>query len=111
VPHEQQVAGFELVQQQRQRRHARRRDDRTGPTFEVGECSSELVARRVARPRVVVGALLPEAKKREVRRQDERRRHGAVRGVRADRGAHGARRGGEGFGLHRCTSSTTDRST
>ena len=69
VRHDDQIVRAELRGHQRDRGHAGRGDDRARAALEFGQGAGEHVAGRVARARVVVGALLAEAFEAVVRRQ------------------------------------------
>ena len=67
VRNEQAVAGLQKrVQHNRDCRHSGRRDNRACATFEIGERIAELVARRIAAARVIVGALAAQSLETEV---------------------------------------------
>ena len=82
--HRQQVAD------QRDRAHARTRDDGARAAFEIRQRVGQQVARRIARAAVVVLALVAEAAKGIGGRQMQRRHHGAGHVAVFEAGAHRA---------------------
>ena len=91
VGHDQQVAGFQELHHDVQRRHPRCRDHRACAAFERGQRLAECVAGRVAGARVVVLALLPETGEGVIGGQVQRRHDGAMLRVRLYGRAHRAR--------------------
>src|SRR5690606_1721664 len=78
------------VQQQGDRSHAAGGHHAAGAAFEIGQRRAKQVAGGVAAAGVVVLALAADAFEAEVRRQHQRRHHGAKRRVAVDARAHGA---------------------
>jgi hypothetical protein len=85
------IARLEQVQDERDRGHPRRGDDRSRAALEVGQGSGQQIARRVRRPRVVVGSLQAEPFEGVVRREVQGRHHRAVQRIRGDAGPDCAR--------------------
>ncbi len=80
VRHDEQIVRPELGGDQGDRRHAGRGDHAADAAFEFGQRTGKHVAGRIAGARVIVGALPGEPGEAEIRGQNQRRHHRAVRG-------------------------------